>query len=149
MMSVRKQKKSFSQSSLPLFFYEDVNECRQNVCRPDQHCKNTRGGYKCIDLCPNGMTKAENGTCIGECMAVWTTEIHLPLTCQVRRPFLKLMIKVNLISQGNFSFLTGFLLPGSSVFELWGPRLYTKTVEAYHFELPSIITLLLYSLIST
>ncbi|KAM4812745.1 hemicentin-1 [Urocitellus parryii] len=42
----------------------DVNECRQNVCRPDQHCKNTRGSYKCIDLCPNGMTKAENGTCI-------------------------------------------------------------------------------------
>ncbi|XP_014802303.1 PREDICTED: hemicentin-1 [Calidris pugnax] len=42
----------------------DVNECRQNVCRPDQLCKNTRGGYKCIDLCPNGMTKAENGTCI-------------------------------------------------------------------------------------
>ncbi|XP_006907796.1 hemicentin-1 isoform X1 [Pteropus alecto] len=42
----------------------DVNECRQNVCRPDQHCKNTRGGYKCIDLCPNGMTKAENGSCI-------------------------------------------------------------------------------------
>ncbi|XP_047609819.1 hemicentin-1 isoform X2 [Phacochoerus africanus] len=42
----------------------DINECRQNVCRPDQHCKNTRGGYKCIDLCPNGMTKVENGTCI-------------------------------------------------------------------------------------
>nr|XP_048286978.1 hemicentin-1 isoform X1 [Myodes glareolus] len=42
----------------------DVNECRQNVCRQDQHCKNTRGGFKCIDLCPNGMTKAENGTCI-------------------------------------------------------------------------------------
>ncbi|XP_038613568.1 hemicentin-1 [Tachyglossus aculeatus] len=42
----------------------DVNECRQNVCRPDQHCKNTRGGYKCIDLCPNGMSKAENGTCV-------------------------------------------------------------------------------------
>uniref|UniRef100_A0ABM5GDB4 Hemicentin-1 n=1 Tax=Pogona vitticeps TaxID=103695 RepID=A0ABM5GDB4_9SAUR len=42
----------------------DVNECRQNVCRPDQLCKNTRGGYKCIDLCPNGMTKAENGTCV-------------------------------------------------------------------------------------
>ncbi|KFO28580.1 Hemicentin-1 [Fukomys damarensis] len=47
----------------------DVNECRKDVCRPDQHCKNTRGGYKCIDLCPNGMTKAENGTCtdIDEC----------------------------------------------------------------------------------
>uniref|UniRef100_A0A8C3N479 Hemicentin-1 n=1 Tax=Geospiza parvula TaxID=87175 RepID=A0A8C3N479_GEOPR len=42
----------------------DVNECRQNVCRPDQLCKNTRGGYKCIDLCPTGMTKTENGTCI-------------------------------------------------------------------------------------
>ncbi|KAK2508441.1 hypothetical protein MC885_016939, partial [Smutsia gigantea] len=42
----------------------DVNECRQNVCRPNQHCRNTRGGYKCVDLCPNGMTKAENGTCI-------------------------------------------------------------------------------------
>ncbi|XP_010131672.1 PREDICTED: LOW QUALITY PROTEIN: hemicentin-1-like, partial [Buceros rhinoceros silvestris] len=42
----------------------DINECRQSVCRPDQLCKNTRGGYKCIDLCPNGMTKAENGTCI-------------------------------------------------------------------------------------
>ncbi|XP_057363933.1 hemicentin-1 isoform X3 [Manis pentadactyla] len=42
----------------------DVNECRQNVCRPEQHCKNTRGGYKCVDLCPNGMTKVENGTCI-------------------------------------------------------------------------------------
>nr|XP_051676343.1 hemicentin-1 isoform X2 [Oryctolagus cuniculus] len=42
----------------------DVNECRQGVCRPDQHCRNTRGGYKCIDLCPSGMTKAENGTCI-------------------------------------------------------------------------------------
>ncbi|TRZ22552.1 hypothetical protein HGM15179_004536 [Zosterops borbonicus] len=42
----------------------DINECRQNVCRPDQLCRNTRGGYKCIDLCPSGMTKAENGTCI-------------------------------------------------------------------------------------
>ncbi|XP_036128071.1 hemicentin-1 [Molossus molossus] len=47
----------------------DVNECRQSVCRPDQLCENTRGGYRCIDLCPNGMTKAENGTCtdIDEC----------------------------------------------------------------------------------
>ncbi|KAM5295481.1 hemicentin-1 isoform 3-T3 [Glossophaga mutica] len=42
----------------------DVNECRQNVCRQDQHCENTRGGYKCIDLCPHGTTKAENGTCV-------------------------------------------------------------------------------------
>ncbi|NXX95340.1 HMCN1 protein, partial [Centropus bengalensis] len=42
----------------------DINECRQNVCRPDQLCKNTRGGYKCIDLCPSGMTKTDNGTCV-------------------------------------------------------------------------------------
>lgn len=32
----------------------------------DQQCKNTRGGYTCIDLCPSGMTKAANGTCIGK-----------------------------------------------------------------------------------
>ncbi|XP_028301363.1 hemicentin-1 isoform X2 [Gouania willdenowi] len=42
----------------------DINECRQRVCRLDQQCKNTRGGYTCIDLCPNGMTKAANGTCV-------------------------------------------------------------------------------------
>ncbi|XP_073439014.1 hemicentin-1 [Dendrobates tinctorius] len=47
----------------------DLNECRQNVCRPDQLCKNTRGSYKCIQLCPSGFTKAENGSCvdINEC----------------------------------------------------------------------------------
>ncbi|KAM4548643.1 hemicentin-1 isoform 1-T1 [Odontesthes bonariensis] len=42
----------------------DINECRQRVCRSDQQCKNTRGGYTCIDLCPNGMTKGVNGTCV-------------------------------------------------------------------------------------
>ncbi|CAM9592142.1 unnamed protein product [Lampetra fluviatilis] len=42
----------------------DINECLQHACRVDQQCRNTRGGYKCIDLCPNGMTKAENGTCV-------------------------------------------------------------------------------------
>ncbi|MGH0125472.1 UNVERIFIED_CONTAM: hypothetical protein FKN15_054569 [Acipenser sinensis] len=42
----------------------DINECRQSVCRSDQQCKNTRGGYKCIDLCPSGMTKAGNGSCV-------------------------------------------------------------------------------------
>uniref|UniRef100_A0AAQ4QM07 Hemicentin-1 n=1 Tax=Gasterosteus aculeatus aculeatus TaxID=481459 RepID=A0AAQ4QM07_GASAC len=47
----------------------DINECRQRVCRSDQQCKNTRGGYTCIDLCPNGMTKGANGTCedVDEC----------------------------------------------------------------------------------
>ncbi|XP_061539337.1 LOW QUALITY PROTEIN: hemicentin-1 [Phycodurus eques] len=42
----------------------DINECRQRVCRSDQQCKNTRGGYNCIDLCPGGMTKSANGTCV-------------------------------------------------------------------------------------
>uniref|UniRef100_A0A8C1GCZ4 Hemicentin-1 n=1 Tax=Cyprinus carpio TaxID=7962 RepID=A0A8C1GCZ4_CYPCA len=42
----------------------DINECKQRVCRSDQQCKNTRGGYTCIDLCPTGMTKGGNGTCI-------------------------------------------------------------------------------------
>ncbi|XP_040264776.1 hemicentin-1 isoform X1 [Bufo bufo] len=47
----------------------DMNECRQSVCRPDQLCKNTRGSYKCIDLCPSGLSKTENGSCvdINEC----------------------------------------------------------------------------------
>ncbi|XP_019904855.2 hemicentin-1 isoform X2 [Esox lucius] len=47
----------------------DINECRQRVCRSDQQCKNTRGSYTCIDLCPTGMTKGANGTCldIDEC----------------------------------------------------------------------------------
>ncbi|XP_034035488.1 hemicentin-1 [Thalassophryne amazonica] len=47
----------------------DINECRQRVCRSDQQCKNTRGGYTCIDLCPSGMTKGSNETCvdINEC----------------------------------------------------------------------------------
>ncbi|XP_062857960.1 hemicentin-1 [Trichomycterus rosablanca] len=42
----------------------DINECRQRVCRSDQQCKNTRGGYSCIELCPTGMTKGANGTCV-------------------------------------------------------------------------------------
>uniref|UniRef100_A0A8C7MZR3 Hemicentin-1 n=1 Tax=Oncorhynchus kisutch TaxID=8019 RepID=A0A8C7MZR3_ONCKI len=42
----------------------DINECRQRVCRSDQQCKNMRGSYTCIDLCPAGMTKGANGTCV-------------------------------------------------------------------------------------
>nr|DBA18217.1 TPA: hypothetical protein GDO54_016492 [Pyxicephalus adspersus] len=42
----------------------DLNECHQNVCRPDQLCRNTRGSYKCIDICPIGFTKGENGSCV-------------------------------------------------------------------------------------
>lgn len=124
-ISVAKWKKSFSQSALPLFFYRDVNECRQNVCRPEQHCKNTRGGYKCVDLCPNGMTKVENGTCIGEWVTVSMTKSHLPSTSQVRHFFLKLMIRVNLIKPGNllfpqiFNSMYGWT---SKMVELWGHR---------------------------
>ncbi|XP_072199268.1 hemicentin-1 isoform X3 [Excalfactoria chinensis] len=64
----------------------DINECRQNVCRPDQLCKNTRGGYKCIELCPNGMTKAENGTCIdiNECHD-GTHQCHYNQICENMR----------------------------------------------------------------
>lgn len=51
-----------------------MNECRQNICRPDQLCKNTRGSYKCIDLCPNGMTKEENGSCIGGCIYLMSSD---------------------------------------------------------------------------
>ncbi|MBN3312119.1 HMCN1 protein, partial [Atractosteus spatula] len=42
----------------------DINECRQRACRADQQCKNTRGGYSCIDLCPTGMVKGVNGSCV-------------------------------------------------------------------------------------
>uniref|UniRef100_A0A8C9R6U4 Hemicentin-1 n=1 Tax=Scleropages formosus TaxID=113540 RepID=A0A8C9R6U4_SCLFO len=42
----------------------DINECRQRVCRSDQQCRNTKGGYTCIDLCPTGMTKGANDTCV-------------------------------------------------------------------------------------
>ncbi|KAJ7986246.1 hypothetical protein DPEC_G00337960 [Dallia pectoralis] len=42
----------------------DINECRQRVCRSDQQCKNSRGSYTCVDLCPTGMTKGSNGTCL-------------------------------------------------------------------------------------
>lgn len=51
---------------MKFLFPIDLNECHQNVCRPDQLCRNTRGSYKCIDICPIGFTKAENGSCIGK-----------------------------------------------------------------------------------
>uniref|UniRef100_A0A8C6YM76 Hemicentin 1 n=1 Tax=Nothoprocta perdicaria TaxID=30464 RepID=A0A8C6YM76_NOTPE len=49
----------------------DINECRQKVCRADQLCRNTRGGYRCIDLCPKGLARSDNGTCVDvdECRA--------------------------------------------------------------------------------
>ncbi|XP_064420214.1 hemicentin-2 [Latimeria chalumnae] len=41
----------------------DVDECMRNVCPPHQQCKNTAGGYHCIETCPAGTTPMENGTC--------------------------------------------------------------------------------------
>lgn len=46
----------------------DINECMRNVCPANKECRNTDGGYQCFDSCPAGMTKAENGACVGECL---------------------------------------------------------------------------------
>ncbi|NXF12445.1 HMCN1 protein, partial [Smithornis capensis] len=79
----------------------DVNECRQNVCRPDQLCKNTRGGYKCIDLCPSGMTKADNGTCIDvdECQA-GSHQCRPPQLCENTRGSYRCLCPRGFRSQG-------------------------------------------------
>ncbi|CAK8691082.1 unnamed protein product [Clavelina lepadiformis] len=47
----------------------DINECHRRVCRSDQRCVNTQGGYRCIDDCPRGMEKNRNSVCvdINEC----------------------------------------------------------------------------------
>ncbi|XP_059193550.1 hemicentin-1 [Centropristis striata] len=42
----------------------DVNECMRNVCPAHKECRNTEGGYQCVDSCPAGMTKSENGVCV-------------------------------------------------------------------------------------
>lgn len=48
----------------------DINECRRNVCRKDQRCRNTQGGYRCIDDCPPGMRKNSLAVCVdtNECV---------------------------------------------------------------------------------
>ncbi|KAM8887343.1 hemicentin-1 [Spinachia spinachia] len=47
----------------------DINECTRNVCPAHKECRNTEGGYQCLDSCPAGMTKSENGACmdVDEC----------------------------------------------------------------------------------
>lgn len=49
----------------------DIDECAhlQHNCLPGQECKNTQGGFLCIDSCPSGLERANNGTCvdINEC----------------------------------------------------------------------------------
>lgn len=45
---------------------EDINECEEGICRPDQDCVNQLGQYDCVakvdhskDHCPDGMRKRE------------------------------------------------------------------------------------------
>ncbi|XP_078083679.1 hemicentin-1-like [Mustelus asterias] len=47
----------------------DVDECSMNMCRPDQHCQNTEGGYQCTGHCPHGTTRLPSGICgdVDEC----------------------------------------------------------------------------------
>lgn len=54
--------------------YTDINECTRNVCPAHQQCRNTEGGYQCFDSCPTGLTKAENGACVG--MARLSFSLH-------------------------------------------------------------------------
>ncbi|CAJ1068041.1 hemicentin-1 [Xyrichtys novacula] len=42
----------------------DINECTRNVCPAHKECRNTEGGYQCLDSCPAGLTKAESGACV-------------------------------------------------------------------------------------
>uniref|UniRef100_A0A8C4R775 EGF-like domain-containing protein n=1 Tax=Eptatretus burgeri TaxID=7764 RepID=A0A8C4R775_EPTBU len=61
----------------------DLNECLQDVCRSAQRCQNTRGSYRCIDLCLPGMVLADNGTCvdIDEC-SLGTHECKYNQVCE-------------------------------------------------------------------
>ncbi|XP_038637840.1 LOW QUALITY PROTEIN: hemicentin-1-like [Scyliorhinus canicula] len=47
----------------------DINECSMNVCRPDQQCENTEGGYLCTGNCPHGTVRLPTGICgdVDEC----------------------------------------------------------------------------------
>ncbi|XP_055516059.1 hemicentin-1-like [Leucoraja erinacea] len=47
----------------------DINECNMNVCHPDQECRNTEGGYHCLESCPRGTIRLPTGTCgdVDEC----------------------------------------------------------------------------------
>lgn len=55
----------------------DINECMRNVCPANKECRNTDGGYQCFDSCPAGMTKAENGACVGECLQLLMNDFTL------------------------------------------------------------------------
>uniref|UniRef100_UPI0035900F1F hemicentin-1 n=1 Tax=Myxine glutinosa TaxID=7769 RepID=UPI0035900F1F len=61
----------------------DINECLQGVCHSAQRCQNTRGSYRCIDLCLPGMLLADNGTCvdIDEC-SMGTHECKYNQVCE-------------------------------------------------------------------
>ena len=55
-------------SSMPAITITDVNECkdRSHRCSRDQECRNTEGGYSCLNLCPPGYQPAGNGSCVGK-----------------------------------------------------------------------------------
>ncbi|XP_064650190.1 hemicentin-1-like isoform X2 [Lineus longissimus] len=44
----------------------DIDECSQGLhdCEVAQECRNTLGGFTCVDTCPNGLKRAKNGTCV-------------------------------------------------------------------------------------
>nr|XP_042899317.1 hemicentin-1-like isoform X2 [Parasteatoda tepidariorum] len=44
----------------------DINECEDGTfsCSVEQECKNTIGGYECINVCSEGFSRATNGSCI-------------------------------------------------------------------------------------
>uniref|UniRef100_UPI00398EE55D hemicentin-1-like n=1 Tax=Pristiophorus japonicus TaxID=55135 RepID=UPI00398EE55D len=49
----------------------DIDECSMSVCRPDQQCQNTEGGYQCAESCPHGTLRLPGGGCgdVDECQA--------------------------------------------------------------------------------
>ncbi|XP_062854783.1 hemicentin-1 [Trichomycterus rosablanca] len=42
----------------------DINECLKSVCPVHQPCRNTDGGYQCVDACSAGMIQDEDGLCV-------------------------------------------------------------------------------------
>ena len=48
-------------------FFLDIDECTRGThrCRHDEQCRNNEGSYTCVAGCPQGLTRAANGTCVG------------------------------------------------------------------------------------
>ena len=60
-------KETYTFTSAVLFVDADIDECTtgKHRCRDDEQCRNNEGGYSCVDKCPPGLTRADNGSCIG------------------------------------------------------------------------------------